>query len=238
MEAIQKAGLAGRVRLGVPLPQTTETPAPSSSTGSRTTHGAEEAFPPDELLRPLSRPAKGRLIEIAGAISSGRTALAYRAAAGTTARGELVGWVDVPHALDPRSMLRAGVDLRSVLWVRPPQIRAALRSTELLIKTGFALVTLDLEGARARELSRLGPPIWTRLLRAVNAARSTVLVLASERLAGSFATLGMELERTQAHFDSGLLEGMDGHLRVVRHRDAPADQHCNFQIHHRPQPAA
>ena len=56
----------------------------------------------DSVLRPLERSSQGRLIELTGPISSGRTALAYRLAAGSVARGELVGWVDPGNALDPR----------------------------------------------------------------------------------------------------------------------------------------
>ncbi len=236
MEVLQRAGLADRVRLGAPLPRIAGAPAsPGSTRNDTTTNRAEEAlFPPDDLLRPLARPTEGRLVEIAGAISSGRTALAQRLAAGTTARGELVGWVDVSHALDPRSLLRAGVDLGSVLWVRPPGVRAALHSTELLVKTGFGLVTLDLADASPRELGSLGPSVWNRLLRSVRSARSTVLVLAPQRLTGASATLGLELERGRASFEGGLLEGLDARLHVTRRRDAPPGADTAFQLHHRP----
>ena len=197
----------------------------------------EEEFPPDRLLRPLERPDQGRLIELSGARSSGRTALAYRLAAGAVACGGLVGWVDLPDALDPRFLRRSGVDLRALLWIRPPHPRAALRAAELLIRTGFALVVLDLDAADPRELSRLGSAAWTRLLRALRGARASAVVLGPERVSGSFSTLGLYTERRRAIFDHGLFEGLEGRAAVVRNRTGPTGTACAFRVRHRPQPA-
>ena len=173
------------------------------------------------------------LIELVGAISSGRTALACRMTAGTTLCGGLAGWVDLPDALDPRSLFRCGTELGSVLWVRPPRLQVALRAAELLLKAGLALVVLDLEGAPARELDRLGPPVWTRLARAARASRATLLLLAPQPLAGTSAALALETRRSGARFESGLLEGLDASLRVTRSREAHSADPLGFQLHHR-----
>ncbi|MEE9281958.1 MAG: hypothetical protein V3V67_17435 [Myxococcota bacterium] len=236
MEALHEAGLTDRVRLGVPVPPIQGAPGSPVSPLNRklsTNPGAEEnAFLPDALLRPTSL-RQGRLIEVCGEISSGRTALAYRVAAGATARGELVGWIDLPNSLDPRFLMRAGVDLKGVLWVRPPELRAALRSAELLLKTGFAVVTLDLEGASRRALGKMGASVWARLLRAVRESRATALVLGSEPVAGSFATQGLHTERRQARFERGLFEGLDSRATLLRDRTGPAGQTCDFRLDHR-----
>jgi len=224
---LRQAGLGDRVRVGLPVP-------PHGRPGPvQPTPGAEGAFSPDALLRPFSHPRRGELIELNGARSSGRTALACRMAAGATLRGELAGWVDLPDALDPRSLLRCGTRLGSVLWVRPQQLRIALRVAELLLKTGLALVVLDLEGAPARELERLGPSVWTRLARAARAARATLLLLAPQPLAGTSAALALETQHVRARFESGLFEGLDASLRVTRSREASARESLEFQLHHR-----
>lgn len=225
---LRQAGLGDRVRIGLPVPPHGQ-PGPAQPT----TPGAGEAFSPDALLRPLARPAQGELIELVGAISSGRTALACRMTAGATLRGELAGWVDLPDALDPRSLLRCGSELGSVLWVRPPRLQVALRAAELLLKAGLALVVLDLESAPARELDRLGPPVWTRLARAARGARATLLLLAPHPLAGTSAALALETRRRHARFESGLLEGLDASLRVTRSREARAEDPLEFELHHR-----
>jgi hypothetical protein len=113
-----QAGLADRVRVGASSPPPEAAPAlETHRTFERTeqTPGAEETFSPDALLRPTSR-AEGRLIELGGGLSSGKTALAYRLAALASARSELVGCR--PASLDPRYLQRAGVRLGDVLWVR------------------------------------------------------------------------------------------------------------------------
>ena len=221
--------------MGVPLPlEKTPTPLDSSPDRASFTLGAEEcAFPLDALLRPTERPDRGRLIELTGAPSSGRTALAYRMAAGATGRGELVGWVDLPNALDPRFLLRAGVELRSVLWVRPPDARSALRSAELLLETGFALVVVDLEGAPARALDRLGPPVWSRLRRAARGPRATALLLGSEPVAGSFSSQVVHAERRRALFDRGLFEGLECGATLLRNRGGSPGQVYPLRVAHR-----
>jgi hypothetical protein len=156
-------------------------------------------------------------------------------AAGTTARGELVGWVDLPGALDARSLQRSGAELTSVLWVRPERLKAALRCAELLLKAGIALVVLDLDDPPAREpLARLAPAVWARLARAARAARASLLLRAPLALAGTSAALALAVERRRARFESGLLEGLDSTLRVTRTRDEPAPAAVEFQLHHRP----
>ena len=179
--------------------------------------------PLDSLLGLSARPSLGSLIELSGTRSSGRTALAYRLALGATARGELVGWVDLPDALDPRSLRRAGVRIESLLWVRPREVVAAFRSAELLLHTGFAVVAIDLEGAPRRSLDRLGTAAWIRMLRAVRRSRGTAVLLGSERTAGSFATLALYTERCQTRFEWGLFEGLEATATALRNRAGPVD---------------
>ena len=87
----------------------------------------------------------GRLSEICGLRSSGRTALAFRLLAETLGRGVLGAWIDLANAFDPTSAAASGVDLDRLLWVRPPGAREAVHSTERLLQTeGFELVFFDL----------------------------------------------------------------------------------------------
>ncbi len=263
-ESLREVGLGGKIRLGVPqgpIPRPhAHTPnlssrddgilvgaseeqsqgpdsarvMPASVRGARKTGAEEDDFPLDILLRPLDRSFQGRLIELAGEPSSGRTSLAYRLAAGATLRGELVGWVDLPDALDPRFLRRSGIDLSLLLWSRPPNARAALRAAELLTKAGFAVVVLDLEGASANELQRLGSAAWSRFLRALRGARGTGVVLGPARVSGAHSTLGLYTERCDPVFDRDLFEGLVGVATVVRNRTGATDTSHAFRVHHRP----
>lgn len=215
-----------RVRLGASLP---------SYPADRIPPGAEEApFPPDALLRPLSGSAGACIVELGGAVSSGRTSLAYRTTAEATTRGGLAGWVDLTDALDPHHLRRAGVALDRVLWVRPPTPRAALRTAELLLRTGFSAVILDLVGARPRECAAVGAAAWMRLARAAREARATALVLGTEPGIGSFATHSLHVARERARFDRGLFEGLDGRATVLRTRGDVPGTVLPFRVHLRP----
>ena len=244
-QSLAEVGLGGQVRLGVPdsgvlpgkpVPHSPDTaqrgsgelasPLPDPRTGD------VEAV--DQLLRPLERPAHGQLIEVSGEPSSGRTALAYRMVAGATARGELAGWVDLPNALDPRFLRRTQADLNALLWARPDHPRAALRATELMLKAGFAVVVLDLEDSPTRPLEKLGSAAWNRLLRAVRASRSTVIILGPAPVSNATATLGLHFEKRRPVFDRGLFEGLETAATVVRNRRGPTEQTLPFRVYHRP----
>ncbi|MSP17218.1 MAG: hypothetical protein EXR73_11535 [Myxococcales bacterium] len=92
---------------------------------------------------------RGRLIELRGVASSGKTALAFATAARASAAGQLVAWIDATGELHPPSAAQAGVELARLLVVRPPRTPlAAARAAEILARARiFALVVLDLPAA-------------------------------------------------------------------------------------------
>lgn len=166
---------------------------------------------------------RGRLVELAGRRSTGRTGLACTIAARATRHGEIVGWVDPADALDPETVLTSGIAPTRVLWIRPRTEHDAPKAAELLLGAGgFGLVVLDL----AEAAPHLHIP-WPRLARAAEQSRSTFLVLAPERRAGPYATLGLELSVRHAHWSRApgrptLLEGIAAALTVARHRRGAA----------------
>ena len=64
--------------------------------------------------------ARGRISELVGPQSSGKSSLAMRFAARVTVRGELVAWVEREGVLDPTALAAAGADLSRVLWANVP----------------------------------------------------------------------------------------------------------------------
>jgi hypothetical protein len=221
------AGRAGKATTSSPVPPFSDVPLPSAGSSSI-----------DALLRPLERPAAGAVVEIGGTPSSGRTALAYRLTAGTTLRGELVGWIDPGNALDPRFLARAGADLTRVLWVRPLEPRGALRAAELLLRAGFAAVVLDLESVPAKQVERWGRAPWSRLARAARGARASLIVVrgvfAGSCVSGPFTSLGLSLERQRGLFACGLFEGFESCADVVRQRAGVDGSALALRLMHRP----
>ena len=165
---------------------------------------------------------RGRLSEIAGPLSAGRTSLALSILARATAAQEVCALVDAADGFDPGSAEVAGVALERLLWARPtpgPGLSEALRSAERLLEArGFALVLLDPAG-REREVSRAA---WSRLARAAEASGSALVLLSRERAAGPQAEVALELGVLRAHFGGMpvLLEALEIEAVLVRHRSA------------------
>jgi len=172
---------------------------------------------------------RGRLSEIAGAASSGRTSLALALLARATAAGEVTALVDCADAFDPGSAQRAGVQLDRVLWIRTPRTPQALRCTERLLEAhGFALVLLDLAGAKLRS----APAAALRLARAAASSATALLVLTQARALGSAAEIAIELAPAQTHFTGTptLLEGLDVEVQLVRDRSAPGPRCATVRL--------
>ncbi|MEY4191034.1 MAG: recombinase RecA, partial [Planctomycetota bacterium] len=62
---------------------------------------------------------RGRIIEIFGAESSGKTTIALHAVASAQKKGGVAAFIDAEHALDPSWAKRLGVDLEALLVSQP-----------------------------------------------------------------------------------------------------------------------
>ena len=79
---------------------------------------------------------KGRIIEIYGPESSGKTTLTLHIAAEAQKLGGIVGFVDAEHALDPSYAQRVGVDIESLIVSQPDTGEQGLEIAEALVKSG------------------------------------------------------------------------------------------------------
>jgi hypothetical protein len=160
---------------------------------------------------------RGAVSEIAGPPSSGRTSLAFALLARATAHGEVVAVVDAGDALDPPSAAAAGVDLSRLLWVRPPDVSAALRGTShLLAARGFAALVLDLAGFERQ--AALGPRVWPRLRRETTATDTALVVVSDRRVMEGFSDLALSLGRAVPHFEGAFFRSLESEISLVRQR--------------------
>lgn len=165
---------------------------------------------------------RGRLCEIVGARSAGRTALALAIVAAATRRGEVTAIVDLDDALDPASLEAAGADLERVLWVRPRSAADGLRAADLVLDAGgFGLAVLDLGDGRARTTASA----WTRLAHGAERSGTPLLVLdrMGQGLTVGHAAATLEVTRRAAVFTGrpALLDRIDSSVRLARARFHP-----------------
>lgn len=79
---------------------------------------------------------RGRVIEIFGAESSGKTTLALHVIAEAQKKGGVCAFVDAEHAMDPDYAKRIGVNVNDLLISQPDSGEQALQIVETLVKTG------------------------------------------------------------------------------------------------------
>ncbi len=79
---------------------------------------------------------RGRIVEIYGPESSGKTTLALHVLAEAQALGGTVAFIDAEHALDPIYAARLGVDISEVLLSQPDTGEQALEICDMLVRSG------------------------------------------------------------------------------------------------------
>jgi hypothetical protein len=183
----------------------------------------------DELL--AGGLPRGHVSEIVGAPSSGRTALLHALLASATRRGEAAAVVDLPDALDPRSLAQAGVDLTRVLWVRPPSPQIAPKCAELILSAGgFGMLAVDGLGARAsrpgggRTSRPLPRQVWPRLAQVTRRAGAVCLLCTPQRLADGAAAMALTLTQRRVQWNGPLLDGITTTAALTRSRFGPAER--------------
>ena len=164
---------------------------------------------------------RGRVVELVGPLSSGRTAFLLQVLAAATSHGEQTALIDPADAFDAAAAAAAGVALERVLWVRPGNRLDAFRAAELVLGAGgFGVVALDLEGVRPGGEAR-SRALWPRLSLRAERSRSVLLALGERREAGTFAALVLGLRRSAPAWSGGagapwLLERLEVQLEVLR----------------------
>jgi recombination protein RecA len=87
---------------------------------------------------------RGRIIEIFGPESGGKTTVALHAVASVQKQGGVAAFIDAEHALDPSWAKRVGVDLESLLVSQPSHAEEALKIAEMLVKSNAVdIIVID-----------------------------------------------------------------------------------------------
>ena len=79
---------------------------------------------------------KGRIIEVYGPESSGKTTVALHMVAEVQKRGGIAGFIDAEHALDPAYAKNIGVDIENLYISQPDNGEQALEITETMVRSG------------------------------------------------------------------------------------------------------
>ena len=133
---------------------------------------------------------RGRVIEIYGPESSGKTTLALHAVAEVQKKGGIAAYVDAEHALDPIYARKLGVDIDEMLISQPDTGEQALEITDTLVRSGgIDIIVIDsvaaltpkaeLEGEMGDQLPGLQARLMSQALRKLTGSisRSNTIVI-------------------------------------------------------------
>jgi len=133
---------------------------------------------------------RGRVVEIYGPESSGKTTLALHAVAEAQKKGGIVAYIDAEHALDPIYARKLGVDIDEMLISQPDTGEQALEITDTLVRSGGVdIVVIDsvaaltpkaeLEGEMGDQLPGLQARLMSQALRKLTGSisKSNTLVI-------------------------------------------------------------
>src|SRR5688572_21812763 len=111
------------------------------------THQNVETFPTGAVSLDLALGGgipKGRIIEVYGPESSGKTTLTLHAIAEVQKSGGTAAFIDAEHALDPTYAKRIGVDTENLLLSQPDNGEQALEIVETLVRSNAVdLIVVD-----------------------------------------------------------------------------------------------
>ena len=205
---------------------------------------------------------RGRIIEIYGPESSGKTTLALTAIAECQKNGGLCAYIDAEQSIDPIYAKALGVDIDELILSQPDSGEEALQIVEILAKKGcFQMIVVDSVaalvpqqeldgmmtdssvGLQARMMSKAMRKITAVLNKGnctlifINQLREKVGVIygSNETTTGGralkfFSTVRIDIRRSEAIKQNGLLIGNTVCVKVVKNKVAPPFKSCYLDI--------
>ncbi len=221
-------------------------PASAVGSGMDTVPHIPTGFPTLDRALGIGGLPKGKVCELLGPATSGKTTLALKFLAQAQARGGQVAYVDQALYFDPDYAYRCGMDLSHLLVGTSHDLREALAMTEALVRSGgLAALVLDVLDFLWTDPGAV--PLLAATLNRLPAAlarSSTILLVLHEPSAGSatagespalsalahYAAVRLQVVREQWLHLHGDIRGYQARVEVLKNRLGPAGRAVTLTI--------
>src|SRR5512138_1355091 len=201
---------------------------------------------------------RGRVVEIYGPESSGKTTVALHAVASAQAAGGIAAYIDAEHALDPEYAKRLGVDTDALLVSQPDTGEQALEIADMLIRSGaLDVIVIDSVAALVPRAemgdshvglqARLMSQALRKITGALNNSNTTAIFINQLRekigvMFGSpetttggralkfYASVRLDVRRIETLKDSTEAVGNRTRVKVVKNKVASPFKQAEFDI--------